>query len=281
MNAPPETGNPTLIEMGGVTIGTLRDTAAVAARDVNWRVRAGEFWIVAGLHSTGKSDFLTTTAGLMPPRAGELRLSGEPIHTLESARLAQRLKVGLVFQAPQLLNHLTVFENVALPLRYHRNASRAEVQDAVDAMLAATELLPWSASTPATMPRAWQKRAGLARALMLQPELLLLDCPLSGLDLRHASWWLEFLDGLSRGHSLLQSRPLTLVVTAEDLRMWRGEARQFALLEDQRFTVLGDWAQVEQRREATVRLLLEGHKAGRQPAPAPPGIPTPSDPSIS
>jgi hypothetical protein len=63
--------------------------------------------------------------------------------------------------------------------------------------------------------------------------------------------------------------------------MWRGEARQFALLEDQRFTVLGDWAQVEQRREATVRLLLEGHKAGRQPAPAPPGIPTPSDPSIS
>lgn len=275
MNASPESQNTPLIEMRGVTIGALRDAEVVQARDVNWRVNAGEFWVVAGLQGTGKSDFLMLTAGLMPPRAGEYRLFGEPMPIFEDSRLAQRLRLGLVFDGGHLLNHLTVFENVALPLRYHRSHTHADVQDAVRALLAATELLPWSASTPGAMPRAWQKRAGLARALMLRPELLLLDCPLSGLDWRHASWWLDFLGALSRGHALAEGRPMTLVVTAEDLRLWRGRAKQFALLEHQRFTVLGGWPQVERSPDPAVGMLLEGHRSIGQPPPGEAGQPKP------
>lgn len=262
MNPSAEPARPPLLEMRGVTAGTMRNPEATVVTGVNWTVAAGDFWVVAGLQGSGRSDFLMLAAGLMPPRTGEHRLFGEPTAAFGESRLPQRLRVGLVFDGGQLLNHLTVFENVALPLRYHRNLPRAEIETDVRAMLEATGLLPWASSTPGALPRAWRKRAGLARALMLRPELLLLDCPLSGLDLRHVNWWLNCLDELARGHALLGGRPLTLVVTGDDLHFWRGRARQFALLEDRRLTVLGDWTQVECSTHPAVRTLLEGHRAG-------------------
>lgn len=262
MNVPSENQNAPVIEMRGVTVGTLRDPEMTVATDVNWTVAPGEFWVLGGLQGSGKSDFLMMAAGLMPPRAGEYRLFGEPMPIFEESRLAHRLRLGLVFDGGQLLNHLTVFENVALPLRYHQNRTRADVEDEVRAILSAMELLPWAASTPGAMPRPWRKRAGLARALMLRPEVLLLDGPLSGADARHAHWWLAILGELAHGHALLDGQPLTLVATAEDLRLWRSRANQFAVLGNQHFTVLGDFAQVERSPDPAVHVLLEGHKSG-------------------
>jgi len=262
MNASP---TKPVIAMRDVSVGSLRDADRVVAEHVDWTVAPGDSWVVAGLQGSGKSDLLTLAAGLMPPLTGEYRLFGEPMPIFEGTRLAHRLRLGLVFDDGHLLNHLTVFENVALPLRYHRAHAGADIAASVRALLEATELQPWSASTPGMMPRAWQKRAGLARALALRPEVLLLDCPLSGLDLRHANWWLNFLSELSHGLPLMDGKPMTLVVTTENLRPWHGRAKQFALLEGRRVTVLGDWQSVERSAEPTVRLLLEGHGAGVQP----------------
>jgi ABC-type transporter Mla maintaining outer membrane lipid asymmetry ATPase subunit MlaF len=262
MNPSSESGRPPVLELRGVSAGTSRDPEAVLAADVNWTVAAGDFWAVAGLQGAGKSDFLMLAAGLLPPRTGEHRLFGEPLAGLGESRLPQRLRVGMVFDGGQLLNHLTVYDNVALPARYHRQLPPAEIEQAVQTMLEATGLLPWASNRPGTVPRAWRKRAGLARALMLRPELLLLDCPLSGLDGRHVRWWLHWLAALARGHALLEGHPLTLVVTGEDPWVWRGHARQFALLDDRQFLGLGDWAQVEQSAHPTVRALLAGPRAG-------------------
>ena len=259
MNAASENQSVPVIDMRDVTVGTLRDPATVIARAVEWRVAPADYWVIGGLQGSGKSDFLMMTAGLMPPRAGEYRLFGEVMPIFEESRLAHRLRLGLVFDGGQLLNHLTVLENVALPLRYHQHRPRAEIEAEVREMLAATDLLPWAASTPGAMPRPWRKRAGLARALMLRPEVLLLDGPLSGVDLRHANWWLNFLDQLARGHALPDHPPMTLVATAEDFRPWRGRANQFAVLESRRFAVLGNWDQVEHSPDPAVRMLLEGH----------------------
>jgi len=126
----------------------------------------------------------------------------------------------------------------------------------VQQMLDVMELGPWANSTPGALGTNWHKRAGLARALMLKPEVLLVDNALSGLDLRHIFWWLDLLERLSRPGNFVRAEPLTLVVTASDLRPWTGRARQFAVLKKQRMTIVGDGAQLEAASDDLVGELL-------------------------
>jgi ABC-type transporter Mla maintaining outer membrane lipid asymmetry ATPase subunit MlaF len=141
-------------------------------------------------------------------------------------------------------------------LRYHRpNADAREV----NRMLELTGLSHIAESLPATISRSWHKRAGLARALMLRPEILLVDDPLSGLDLRHNRWWVDFLRELSTGHDCLDQRPLTLIVTTEDLRPWKNFGAQFALLQDKRFTPLGRQSDITGHKQPLVKELLAEH----------------------
>src|SRR5436309_3038751 len=218
MDVPPTKPGAAAIEMQAVAVSAMRDQSIQVAEGINWTVAAGDYWVVAGLQGAGKSDFLMMTGGLMPPAAGSYHLFGEQMPIFDEARLKTRLRMGLVFDGGQLFNHLTVSENIALPLRYHQNLTKAEAEGQVQPILESMELGPWADSTPGAIGRNWQKRVGLARALALKPELLLVDSPLTGLDLRHINWWLKFLAQLSKGHELLQGRPATLVVTSADLR---------------------------------------------------------------
>src|SRR5579859_2246006 len=248
--------HPDAILMEDVSAGSLPDPSVTVLSHVNWKVVPGQFWVLAGLQGSGKSDFLMMTAGLMSPLSGRYLLFGEEMPILDESRLTQRLRLGIVFESGQLLNHLTVAENLALPIRYHRNLSKAEAAPAVQTMLEAMELGPWADSTPGALGRNWLKRVGLARALMLKPELLLIDNPLAGLDLRHIFWWLEMLGNLSRGHHSICEQPLTLVVTAADLRPWVDIGRQFAIVKDQGIAVLGDRAQLGAANRDLVNELL-------------------------
>jgi ABC-type transporter Mla maintaining outer membrane lipid asymmetry ATPase subunit MlaF len=244
------------IEMREVTAVAMRDVNSIVARHVNWTLPAGGFCVIGGLQGAGKSDFLFMTGGLMPPAEGTYRLFGSEMPIFQDDRLGERLRLGLVFDGGQLFNHLTVGENIALPLRYHRNLTASEAAPDVQRMLELTELEPWADSTPGAIGRNWQKRVGLARALMLRPEVLLIDNPLAGLDLRHRAWWLGVLEQLSRGHSWMNGQPVTLIVTTDDLQPWRGEHRQFAVLKDKELVFLGSWERVEESVDAQVRELL-------------------------
>lgn len=249
-------GRSVALQMSGVAFGSMKDQTATVAEKINWTVSAGEFWVVAGPQRSGKSDFLMLTAGLLSPTSGAYRCFGAEMPIFEEERLAERLRLGLVFDGGQLFNHMTVAENVALPLRYHENLTRDEAEPRVQAMLELTELSRFADHAPAAIARNWQKRAGLARALMLGPDVLLLDNPLARLDTRHANWWLNFLGQLARGQTAMRDRPMTLVATSESFRPWRDHASHFALLNDGALTIIGNRARLEASADALVRELL-------------------------
>jgi len=245
-----------VIEMRGVSVAAMRDASFTVVADVNWSVTAGEFWVVAGPELSGKSDLLMLAAGLMSPVTGSYTLFGNDTKDFGEAELAERLRVGFIFQGGQLFNQLTIAENVALPLRYQKNLTAAAAADEVSALLELMELTPLADVTPANVAANWRQRAALARALILKPELLLLDNPLAGLGARHRQWWLRFLDQISRGHALYDGKPVTLVVTADDLRPWQHERRKFALLNKKKFITLGGWNEVETASHSVVKELL-------------------------
>jgi len=251
-----ENANLPAIEMRGVNVAAMRDATFTVVENVNWSVATGEAWVIAGQEQTGKSDFLMLAAGLMAPAAGSLRILGNDPENFGEAELPERLRVGFVFQGGQLFSQLTIAENIALPLRYHKNLAAADVAGPVALLLDRLELTPLADVTPANVAANWRSRAALARALILQPEILLLDNPLAGLGARHRQWWLRFLDQLARGHEILAGRPMTLVVTADDLRPWQHAQRKFALLHDKKFIPLGGWPEVEASGDPVVKELL-------------------------
>jgi ABC-type transporter Mla maintaining outer membrane lipid asymmetry ATPase subunit MlaF len=248
---------PAVIEMSGAEVCSMRETGLVMLEDVNWTVAPGEFWVVAGQQQSGKSDLMMMTAGLTTPANGGYKLFGIETKTFGESELAHRLRVGFVFENGQLFNHLTILENVALPLQYHKDLTIGAAEEKALALLELMELKPLADVTPLNVSVNWLKRAALARALMLQPELLLLDNPLSGLGGRHAKWWLHFLDQLWRGHESFGGKPMTIVATAEDLRPWKSDARRFALLREKKFSLLGSWGDVASHEDTIIMELME------------------------
>ena len=248
---------PPLLELCGVLLAAQR-YAAAGEETIDWRVAAGDYWVIGGLPAAGKSDLLATAAGLQRPAQGRIVLFGqETEHMGEEELLRERLRVGLVFSdGGRLFNHFTVAENVALPLCYHHNCPVAEVWEPVQAILELTGLTALAHNTPGVIGRSWRQRVGLARALALKPELLLLDNPLASLDLRQTRWWLDFLAGLSEGHPFMAGKKTTLAVTAGDLRPWVEQGRQFALLQQNRFLPLGDKDEMNVSTEPLLHELL-------------------------
>ena len=246
-----------------VTVPLAMAPGVPALEGVNWSVLPGEFWVIAGLHGSGKTDLLHCAAGLTAPLAGAGRLFGQALPLHGDADAATRLRLGLVFDGGNLLHSLSLAANIALPLRYHENLTEAEAAPRVQPLLAALELNSSSDRAPDAVSRNWRRRAGLARALVLQPEILLLDNPLTGLDARQSAWWLATLHRLARGDASLTPHPLTLVATAESFRPWRGLGTRFALVHERQFTELGAWRDVAQSAHPVARELLAA-----SPAPA-------------
>ena len=150
--------------MINVAVASAQSSGRRSVEGIDWRVNAGDYWVVGGLPGSGKSDLLATAAGLQRPLSGTHLLFGIDLTQLnESELLAERLRIGLVFEnGGRLFSHLTVAENIALPLRYHRDCSDDEVQQRVKAILALTDLTDEAERLPAQTTRAGRQRAALA-----------------------------------------------------------------------------------------------------------------------
>jgi ABC-type transporter Mla maintaining outer membrane lipid asymmetry ATPase subunit MlaF len=239
---------PPLVEAVGVSVSASRSNSVIAS-GVEWSIAPGEFWVVGGRHGSGKTSFLSTIAGLRHPASGTLRHFGEELaKMMESELLRHRMRIGYVFKGGgRMFAGLTVAENIALPLQYHRKWTEEKIAERVAEVLEATELARETDSTAQTLGWGRQQRVGLARALALNPEILFLDEPLSGLEARDRQWWRTFLDGLCQGSPLTERRPMTIIVTTNDFGFWIGGAHHCGLLQDGRWQSRGevkDWPDI-------------------------------------
>ena len=257
-----------VIELVNVSVGAAGRPDSAVLEGINWRISAGDYWVIGGLPGSGKSDLLATLAGLYRPLGGTLKLFGGDVAELsEDDFMAARLRIGLVFEGGgRLFNQLSVAENVALPLRYHRSQPGVEAGERAKAILEATGLTPWAESTASRINLARRQRVALARALAMSPEALLLDNPLGGSGVQEARWWRDFLAQLAGGHELLRGRPVTLVVACHDLRPWADQGKQFALLKQKRWLAVGGRAELTCSDEPLLHELLATEFGVGQPS---------------
>ena len=152
-------------------------------KDFSLHIQKGETLCLVGMSGAGKSVTLKHMVGLLRPTSGEILIAGEPIHDLDGKGLAKvRSRFGYLFQSGALLQWLSVGENVALPLREHTKMAEAEIDELVRATLAQVGMEEAIEKLPANISGGMMKRAGLARAIVTKPEIILYDEPTSGLD---------------------------------------------------------------------------------------------------
>jgi len=243
IDAPPQ------IELLDVGIRSMLEDETPAISGIDWRLQQGEFWAIGGVHDWEKSHLLRTMAGLERPQEGIARCFGcETIDGAEEDLRQNRLRIGLVSPGGGRMFHgQTVAENVALPLRYHRNWSETEAEEQVAALLELTGLMPVARKMATGLGRHWRQRVGLARALGVGPEVLLLDQPLARLDFAERDWWRDFLHRLRKGALPIPGiRPQSIVITAESVAPWKNLAGHFAMVEKKRWRTIHDTAELNE-----------------------------------
>jgi ABC-type transporter Mla maintaining outer membrane lipid asymmetry ATPase subunit MlaF len=224
--------------------------------NVEWTLRASEFWVIGSRPGAGKTDLLCTAAGLLRPLGGRRLFFGHEATNLNNEEFVrQRLRIGMVFDGGRLFPEMTVAENIAMPVLYHRHCAVEEAQAAVRHALDLTGLEAHANQQPVQIVRGLHQRIGLARALALEPEVLLVDNPLGGIDPRQGRWWIEFLSALVAGHPKLP-RSITIAIAVDDFRPWLESSCLFGIVQDRHFSLVGRRDQVVNSPLPLVRELL-------------------------
>ncbi len=218
----------------------MRFGATVIHDDINLTINRGEVFAIAGESGCGKSTLLRQIVMLTPFNAGRIRLLGEDIACIgEAAAKRLRQRCAIMFQGGALFSGLTVAENVALPLREHTNLSATEITELAQIKIALAGLPADAANKyPRELSGGLKKRAALARAIALDPEILFLDEPSAGLDPLAAS----ALDELVL--QLQASLRLTVVIVTHDLDLLWRVCDRVAILGEKRVLAVGTMAEL-------------------------------------
>ncbi len=220
---------------------------------VSLSVARGETLAVLGRSGTGKSVLLRMIIGLEKPDSGQIRIHDEDIAGLALDQLgAIRKKMGFLFQHAALYDSLTIAENVGFPLEHHRREmSKAERADRVKALLAEVGMEGGFEKMPSDISGGMQKRVGLARALALEPEILLLDEPTAGLDPISSG---EINDLILK---LQRERKMASIVVTHDLHSARTIADRLAILNKGLVVIEGSFKDLQKSEIGFVKEFLQ------------------------
>lgn len=204
-------------------------------KGIDLAVPAGEVVALVGGSGSGKTTLLRQMVGLLVPAEGEVRVFGEPLFSgSHRAQLARRRRFGMLFQQGALFSAFTVFDNIAFPLREFGVRDEGLLRDLVLLKMAMVELAPDVAlRMPAELSGGMVKRVALARALALEPELLLLDEPTAGLDPDLSAAFVALI------RSLHQALGLTVILVTHDLDTLAALATRVAVLSAGRILAFG------------------------------------------
>jgi phospholipid/cholesterol/gamma-HCH transport system ATP-binding protein len=244
MNAPDSNQHGLRVEARGVrrSFGTQE-----VLKGVDLEVRPGEIFVIMGPSGSGKSVLLRHIIGLDQPDAGEILVNGESVHDTD---VADKYRMAMVFQSGALLNSLTVGENIGLYLSEHRLKSPEEIRRIVAEKLDVVGLKGTEEKLPSELSGGMRKRAAIARALVIEPQLILYDEPTSELDPLSAIVIGEEIYNLNRRIGV------TSLVVSHDRDLAFGIAHRIAVIHEGQIVALGTPAEIKQSQHPVIREFI-------------------------
>jgi phospholipid/cholesterol/gamma-HCH transport system ATP-binding protein len=245
----------------GVEVGVTELTKSFGGHtvwaDVSLTLPAGEISVLLGPSGTGKSVFLKTLVGLLRPDRGSIWINGEDLPTLRERRLYEVRKLfGVLFQDGALFGSMNLYDNVAFPLREHTRLKEARIRGIVMAKLEMVGLVGAERKLPGQISGGMRKRAGLARALVLDPEIILFDEPDSGLDPVRTAYLNQLIIDLN------QQTDATFLIVTHDINTARTVPDNIGLLYHGHLAMFGPREMLLSSTEPVVRQFLGATRVG-------------------
>jgi len=225
--------------------------------DVSLTLPAGEISVMLGPSGTGKSVFLKTLIGLLKPEQGSIMIDGKDITRIPERELYEVRKLfGVLFQDGALFGSQNLFDNIAFPLREHTKKSEKQIRDIVLEKMDMTGLSGAEKKLPGEISGGMRKRAGLARALVLDPQILLFDEPDSGLDPVRTAYLNQLIVDLNA------EIKATFLIVTHDIATARSVPDNIGLLYRRHLAMFGPREMLLSSNEPVVRQFLNGQRQG-------------------
>ncbi len=226
--------------------------AKVIHEDITFYVKKGECLGLVGGSGTGKSVLLRSLIGLEKSDSGSIRINDvEVVHFSEAQWQQVRKKVGYAFQGGALFDSMTVFENLAYPLFEHTTLTTGQIKLKTTQQLAEFGLVDCDNLYPGELSGGMQKRVGLARAMMLEPEIILYDEPTAGLDPYNTK---NIQDLILR----LKAKGVTSILVTHDMPTAFAVCDKFAFLKDKHIIEQGTIEQLRNKPDGMINQFIEG-----------------------